>query len=36
MPLLGKGTELPVLPLYVWNERIITDTLNPSKMEFHR
>ena len=29
-PLLGNGTELPVLPPYVWNERIITDTLSPS------
>ena len=30
MPLLGNSTELPVLPPYVWNERIITDTLSPS------
>ena len=30
MPLLGNGTESPVLPPYVWNERIITDTLSPS------
>ena len=30
MPLLGNGTEAPVLPPYVWNERIITDTLSPS------
>ena len=30
MPLLGNGTELPVLPPYVWNEQIITDTLSPS------
>ena len=29
-PLLGNGTELPVLPPYVWNKRIITDTLGPS------
>ena len=29
-PLLGNGTESPVLLPYVWNERIITDTLNPS------
>ena len=29
-PLLGNGTELPVLPPYVWNEWIITDTLSPS------
>ena len=30
MPLLGNGTELPVLPPYAWNEWIITDTLSPS------
>ena len=30
MPLLGNGTELPVLPPYAWNEQIITDTLSPS------
>ena len=30
MPLLGNGTKSPVLPPYVWNERIITDTLSPS------
>ena len=29
-PLLGNGTESPVLPPYAWNERIITDTLSPS------
>ena len=29
-PLLGNGTESPVLPPYAWNERIITDTLTPS------
>ena len=29
-PLLGNGTELPVLPPYVWNKRIITDTLSPT------
>ena len=29
-PLLGNGTESPVLPPYVWNEWIITDTLSPS------
>ena len=29
-PLLGNGTELPVLPPYAWNEQIITDTLSPS------
>ena len=29
-PLLGNGTESPVLLPYVWNERIITDTLSPS------
>ena len=30
MPLLGNGTESPVLPPYSWNEQIITDTLSPS------
>ena len=30
MPLLGNGTESPVLLPYAWNERIITDTLSPS------
>ena len=30
MPLLGNGTESPVLPPYAWNEWIITDTLSPS------
>ena len=30
MPLLGNGTESPVLPPYVWNKQIITDTLSPS------
>ena len=30
MPLLGSGTELPVLPPYAWNEWIITDTLSSS------
>ena len=29
-PLLGNGTKLPVLPPYVWNKWIITDTLSPS------
>ena len=29
-PLLGNGTELPVLLPYAWNEWIITDTLSPS------
>ena len=29
-PLLGNGTESPVLPPYVWNKWIITDTLSPS------
>ena len=29
-PLLGNGTELPVLLPYAWNEQFITDTLNPS------
>ena len=29
-PLLGNGTESPVLLPYAWNERIITDTLSPS------
>ena len=29
-PLLGNGTESPVLPPYAWNEWIITDTLSPS------
>ena len=29
-PLLGNGTESPVLPPYAWNEQIITDTLSPS------
>ena len=28
-PLLGNGTESPVLPPYAWNEWIITDTLSP-------
>ena len=30
MPLLGNGTELPVLLPYAWNEWLITDTLSPS------
>ena len=30
MPLLGNGTKSPVLPPYVWNEWIITDTLSPN------
>ena len=30
MPLLGNGTESPVLWPYAWNEQIITDTLSPS------
>ena len=30
MPLLGNGTESPVLLPYAWNEWIITDTLSPS------
>ena len=30
MPLLGNGTESPVLPPYAWKKRIITDTLSPS------
>ena len=30
MPLLGNGTESPVLPPYAWNEQIITDMLSPS------
>ena len=30
MPLLGNGTALLVLLPYVWNKRIITDTLSPS------
>ena len=30
MPLLGNGTKSPILPPYVWNEWIITDTLSPS------
>ena len=30
MPLLGNGTESPVLLPYAWNKRIITDTLSPS------
>ena len=30
MPLLGNGTELPVLLPYVWNKWMITDTLSPS------
>ena len=30
MPLLGNGTESPVLPPYAWNEWIITDMLSPS------
>ena len=29
-PLLGNGTESPVLPPHVWNEWIITDTLSPN------
>ena len=29
-PLLGNGTESPVLLPYAWNEWIITDTLSPS------
>ena len=30
MPLLGNGTDSPVLPPYAWNKQIITDTLSPS------
>ena len=30
MPLLGNGTESPVLLPYAWNKWIITDTLSPS------
>ena len=29
-PLLGNGTESPVLLPYVWNKWLITDTLSPS------
>ena len=30
MPLLGNGTESPVLPPYAWNEWIITNMFSPS------